>query len=380
MKKLFLLALTALTVMTLGLATACGGDDDEPSSSSTGSSNTGASSSGAASGGSSQVASNQGAAPTATVDPKEGWPDTFRLGLFGGDDAEEVVLNSQPMKELLEEALGIPVEIFTGTSYSAVIEAMRADKVEAMLVGAFSYTLAVQEADAEAIAVSVSTRADPPVYDDTILPYYISVVFTKKGNGIESLEDIRGKGFNFVDPASTSGHLAPKTTLIKHGFDPDKDFQTVFAGSHPTSVLSVWEDKAPAGATNEGNLSRLDAEGQVEWCEWSDGKINIPRTQEEIDAHRESCPDGSIVVLVQSDPIPNTPFAVRTELPESLKEVLREALLGTTENAEYIGARKQWFVDPSVALGLETLDQFYNPLRDIAKLLNLDLKELAEGG
>jgi hypothetical protein len=37
-------------------------------------------------------------------------------------------------------------------------------------------------------------------------------------------------------------------------------------------------------------------------------------------------------------------------------------------------------VDPAPALGLDHLDQFYNPLRDIARLLNLDLKELAEGG
>jgi ABC-type phosphate/phosphonate transport system substrate-binding protein len=106
----------------------------------------------------------------------------------------------------------------------------------------------------------------------------------------------------------------------------------------------------------------------------------VPRTQEEIDAHFQSCPDGSIVILAQTDPIPNTPFAVRTELPETLKDTIRAALLATPENAEYVIARKQWYVDPSEGLGLDTLDQFYNPLRDIAKLLDLDLKELAEGG
>ena len=37
-------------------------------------------------------------------------------------------------------------------------------------------------------------------------------------------------------------------------------------------------------------------------------------------------------------------------------------------------------MDPSESLKLTSLDQFYNPLRDIAKLLNLNLKELAEGG
>jgi phosphonate transport system substrate-binding protein len=356
MKRLFLVATAALAIFSLTFAAACSDDDDDSSSSSGG---TGAQAAG---------------------DSHKGWPDVFRLGLFGGDDAEETVVNAQPMKKLIEEALGMPVEIFTGTSYSAVIEAMRAGRIDGMTVGPFAYILGVQEAKAEALAVSISTTADPPVYDESLLPYYISVVFTKKGSGITKLDDIRGKGFNFVDPASASGHLAPKTALIKRGYNPDKDFQPVFAGSHPTSVLSVWEGKAPAGATNEGNLARLDKEGQIDWCEWPDGKINVPRSQEEIDAHFQSCPDGSVVVLIQTDPIPNTPFAVRQDLPAGLKQTLKDALLKTPQNAEFVSARKSWYVDPSSDLRLQHLDQFYNPLRDIAQLLNLDLRELAEGG
>lgn len=314
------------------------------------------------------------------ADSRSDWPSVFRLGLFGGDDAEEVVQNAEPIKLLFEEALGIPVEIFTGTNYTAVVEAMRAGHIEAMTVGPFSYLLAVQEARAEAIAVSISAPPDDRVYDPDILPYYVSVIFTLKGNGVQSLEDVRERGFNFVDPASTSGHLAPKTRLIDLGYDPDADFQTVFAGTHPTSVLSVWNGTAPAGATHEGNLARLSNEGQIEWCAWSDGRYNVPRTQEEIDAHFESCPDGTIVVLHQTDPIPNTPLAVRQDLPADLKAALKEALLSTSQNAQFITDRGAWYVDPSEELGLETLDQFYNPLRDIARLLNLDLRELAQEG
>jgi phosphonate transport system substrate-binding protein len=313
-------------------------------------------------------------------DPRAGWPSVFRVGLFGGDDAEETIRNAEPMKKLLQESLGMPVEIYTGTSYSAVIEAMRANRVDAMTVGPFAYILAVQEAQAEALAVSISSTATNAVYDSTILPYYESVVFTKKGNGINKIDDIKGKGFNFVDPASTSGHLAPKTLLINRGYNPDRDFQTVFAGTHPTSVLSVWNDKAPAGATHEGNLKRLDDEKQIDWCNYPDGRYNVPRPQAEIDAHFASCPNGSIVILAQTDPIPNTPFAVRQNLPQSMKDTVKQALLTTKDNPEFIAARKAWYVDPATELKLPHLDQFYNPLRDIARLLNLNLKELAEGG
>jgi phosphonate transport system substrate-binding protein len=350
MKRLLaILAIGVIAALCLTFATACGDDASEPE-------------------------------PGAQADPKADWPKTFRLGLFGGDDAEEVIRNVAPMEKLLEDRLGIPVEIFTGTSYGAVIEAMRAKRVEAMTVGPFAYVLAVQEAQAEALAVGISTTAAEPAYDSTILPYYISVIFTKKGNGVASLNDIRGKGFNFVDPASTSGHLAPKTLLIKKGFNPDKDFQTVFAGSHPTSAISVWNDKAPAGATNEGNLFRLNASGQVKWCEYPDKQINKPRTEAEMKAYYDGCPNGTLVALAQTDPIPNTPFSVRQDLPQSFKDEVKAALLSTKDNPEYIKVRKSWYVDPAPQLGLKALDLFFNPLRDIAKLLNLNLKELAEQG
>jgi phosphonate transport system substrate-binding protein len=293
----------------------------------------------ACSGGGSDTKANT---PVGSSDPKAGWPKTFRVGLFGGDDAEETLRNAEPVKKLLESKLGIPVTLFTGTSYGAVIEAMRADKVEAMTVGPFSYILAVQEAKAEALAVGISANAKDPKYDPTIAPYYYSVIVTKKGSGITSLNDLKGKDFAYVDPASTSGHLAPKTLLLKNNINSDKDMKTVFAGSHPTSLLSVWNGKTPAGATHEGNLVTLSASGQVKWCQYPDGMIAKKRTTEELKKYYDACPDGSIVVIAQTDAIPNTPFAVRQNLPPSFKAAVKDALLTTKDDPAFIAARKTW--------------------------------------
>lgn len=350
------LAVTAIGLTTLAAA-ACGSNTDKPPAADT-------------------KAGAQAAATAA--DPRAGWPKKFVLGYFGGDDAEALLKKQEPFKKYLEEKLGMPVEMFTGTSYNAVIEAMRANRVDAMAVGPFSYVLAVQEAKAEALAVNVSCASSVKdcKYDASVAPYYQSIIFTKKGSGIQKIEDFRGKGFNFVDPASTSGHLAPKTLLIKKGFDPDKEFKTVFAGSHPTSVISVWNDKAPGGATHEGNLQNLMNSKQVEGCMWADGKIAAPRTAEEIQKTFDACPNGKIAILAVSDPIPNTPFAVRQELPPTFKKAVKDALLGIKDNPQLVAQTRYWYVDPHEELKLQTLDAFYNPLRDIAKLLKLDLKEL----
>ncbi|MBN1312778.1 MAG: phosphate/phosphite/phosphonate ABC transporter substrate-binding protein [Anaerolineae bacterium] len=309
-------------------------------------------------------------------DTQEAWPEKFVVGFFGGDDPNDVLESQEPFRVYLEEQLGIPVEMFTGTSYTAVIEAMRAKRVDAMQVGPFSYILAAQEAGAEALGAGVSTREEPAVYDPELKAHYFSVIFTKKGSGIDSLDDLVSKDFTFVDPASTSGHLMPKTLLIKNGLDPDKDMTTVFAGSHPSSVIAVWNDKADAGATYENNIYTLADEGQVEFCRFPDNQTSKTRTDEEIKAVYDDCPDGSLVILAYSDPIPSTPFAIRSDMSDSFKAAVKAALMDIVNQPELIAARASWYADPSEELGYKHLDEYYNGLRDVAKLLDLDLKAM----
>jgi phosphonate transport system substrate-binding protein len=306
------------------------------------------------------------------------WPEALNCGLFGGDDAEAALENNEPIAQLLEEWLGIPVEYTTGTSYNAVIESMRAGHTNCGTVGSFSYILAVEEAGAEALAIGVSTRAEPAVYDPTIAPAYYSVISVKKGNGINTLEDLRGVSFSFVDPASTSGHLIPKSYLLEQGIDPDAEMETIFAGSHPTSGLALWNDKVDAAATTETTLVNLAAEGQIDYCGFADGQIGKERTEEEIRAVFDACPDGSIVALAYSSPIPNSPFSVRSDLPESLKGAIKDALRSTPYNAEFVAEVGRWFIDPNIDqnMGLPHLDNYYDPLRQIATMLDLDLKSL----
>ena len=86
---------------------------------------------------------------------------------------------------------------------------------------------------------------------------------------------------------------------------------------------------------------------------------------------------GKIVVLAESDAIPNTPFAVRQNLPASFKQAMKAALLGVKDQPDIIAKINEWYVDPSAALKLDKLDSFYDPLREVAKILNLDLKKLS---
>lgn len=321
------------------------------------------------------------AATPATYD-KTDWPAELNCGLFGGDDSEAALEGGAPLADYLATWLGIPVKYTTGTSYNAVIESMRAGHTNCGTVGPFSYVLAVQEAGAEALAVEVYPGGDAEnaVYDPSIIPAYFSVISVKKGSGIATLDDLRGKSFAFVDPASTSGFLIPSSEFVTAGINPDKDMETIFAGSHPTSALALWNDKVDGAASTEATLYNLKKEGQIDFCGFPDGKQGKERMAEEIKANYDACPDGSIVPIAFSNPIPNTPFAVSSSLPESLKQAITDALVNTKNESELIKKMGYWYMDPTEdkTLGLANVDALYDPLREIAKQLGLDLKSFGK--
>jgi ABC-type phosphate/phosphonate transport system substrate-binding protein len=131
-----------------------------------------------------------------------------------------------------------------------------------------------------------------------------------------------------------------------------------------------------AAATFDANLIAAAAEGVAEVCGYVEGEpfpYTQPMTQEEIDAIYDECPDGNIVVFAQSAVIPETPFAINGEYPDSFKDAVQAALLDIINDPELVVALRRYYVNPIEQLGLEELDDFYNGLRDTARLLDLDL-------
>src|SRR5262245_23422511 len=163
---------------------------------------------------------------TAQEVDRTGWPETFIIGVYPGDNVEEAIAAQEPLRAYLEDRLGVRTVIITGTSYNAVVEATRAGRADAFEVGPFSYTLAAEVADAEAIAVgNYSTTVNLET-----MPGYYSVLFTKKGSGITSIADLAGRTFSFTDPASTSGYLIPATDVMSAmSFDDKTQMDTFFA-------------------------------------------------------------------------------------------------------------------------------------------------------
>src|SRR3989338_3962917 len=180
----------------------------------------------------------------------------LKMGLIPADDAEEMLRSYEPVKEYLSKELGIPVEIQVTSDYTAAIQAMRAKHIDMAWFGPFSYIIAANVADAEAIVNGVR-RSDGK-------SDYHSIIVTKADSGIETLEDLKGKSFAFVDPASTSGNLIPRKMLIENGIDPDKDFsRSYYAGTHNAVEYAVANGKVDAGADSDNSYDRMVRAGEI---------------------------------------------------------------------------------------------------------------------
>lgn len=90
----------------------------------------------------------------AQQEDRKDWPANFLVGIFAGEDATKALTGAEPIRVYLENKLKMRVVMYTGGSYTAVIQAMKAGRVDAFEVGPFAYILAVQEANAEALAVN----------------------------------------------------------------------------------------------------------------------------------------------------------------------------------------------------------------------------------
>ena len=260
---------------------------------------------------------------------------TLRIGFIPAEDSRAMVRQSQAILDIVAKHTGMKIETFVGSDYNATIEAFRSGHVDVGLLGPFSYVLATTQAPVEAFAVTVVAK--------TMQPSYKSIIIAKKDSGIDSLEKIKGRTFAFVDPGSTSGSMVPSAAFVKAGITPQKDFkQVMYSGGHDATIVAVGTGKVDAGAVADRIYERGCAKGLAD-C-------------------------STLKVVWTSDPIPNDPLLYRKALPEDLKKKIRDAF-AEVKNLPFGEMGTVARFDPAT-------DKDYDPIRQIASALKLDLTKM----
>lgn len=194
----------------------------------------------------------------------------------------------RPLMAAITRVHGIHFDMRMASSYSTVVEGMKAGQVDIAHYGAVSYRMARDAGAAELLGVAV--EAGQAVYH--------AAIYARADSGITSLADLKGKRLATGDPNSTSSFNYPVAMLIDQGLDPARDLRIVMAGSHSASLTTLEAGQVDAAAASVNAFEKLVREGTIDGTKF--------------------------VEIARSEPIPNPPLAIWSGLDPALKARLRD--------------------------------------------------------
>lgn len=227
----------------------------------------------------------------------------FRIGILGGENAQDRLASNECLRNYAQEALGVDVKLFTPADYDGVIQGLVGGSLDMAWLGASAYAKAYLT-DPEAVEpVLVKTNLDGSFT-------YHSIGFARKDSGITSLADLKGKKFGFGDPNSTSGYLIPSIEIPREtGATMENGVyfgEVVFTGGHEQTIVAVVNKDVDAGVTW--------ADGQGAWEDgYNSGALRKAADSGIVDMN-------DIVEIWRSKPIPEGPVVLRKALPADVKE------------------------------------------------------------
>ena len=254
------------------------------------------------------------------------WPEKITFGVIPVAGSTSMKENFGPLTDYISKELGIEVEMKLAGDYTGIITGMQHKHIDVAYLGPKSYVEAARRANAEALVVEVDGESGLPGYRGTII--------TKKGSGLKSLEDLKGKTWAFTSSQSTSGTLVPTVMFSKANIDPKKYFsKVVYSGGHEASILTVKAGKIDAASTNNLDFNRGLGK------HWEKDQFNVIWT---------------------SDLIPGAPVAARADLPTSLKMALKGAFLSYNDAEGLKRLKNKGFIKGD--------DSVYDSVRELIKL------------
>lgn len=265
-------------------------------------------------------------------------PDELIIGFVPSSEAGQLVEDIEPLATYLTEQLGITVTGTVSNDYTGMVTALETGQAHIAALPPYGLLQAMDRAGAEVILQSERfgsgtyhtqfftnnpdkyCTVSPPeentriVNDEEVT--FLNCNGTARENdetpegpvGLEALTDLApGTVMSFVEQTSASGYIFPATVLLGEGIDPEADIEPLFAGSHDASVIAVCEGQAEIGVSFDDARTVATTDCDVA---------------------------NEVVVFAYGGEIPNDGVAVAGDLPDDLKQQIKDALMAYAETEE----------------------------------------------
>jgi phosphonate transport system substrate-binding protein len=216
--------------------------------------------------------------------------DTYKLAVTDVEGLERLQTEWGPFKAVLEKATGHTFAFFPVTSRTAVVEALRAKRVDFVVTG-----------PAEYVVINKLTNAKPLI--GLSRPDYLCALIVRADSDIVRPSDLKGKKIGLDDIGSTSGHLCPSQLLADYGVNPTKDL-----GSVTHTSRNVAHE-----ALKRGDVAAIG----VNYTSWT----NKARDKD------TSVPPGFFRVLARSGDLPSDMVMAGAHVSADVAATLRKAML-----------------------------------------------------
>ena len=264
----------------------------------------------------------------------DGDPAKLIVALLPDENAATIIQDNEGLSDYLAETLDKEIELVVTTDYSSMIEAASNGRIDLAYFGPLSYVLAKTKSDIEPFAARLENGSTT----------YTSVIIGNAEAGINEFADIADQTVAFGDPASTSSRLFPELTLAQADLTAGEDYEAVFLGAHDAVALAVQNGNAQAGGLSRPIFDSLVEEGTID--------------------------PSQVVVIAESEPIPQYPWTLRSDLDPALKDDIRAAFLNLDDETILAPFKADGFA--------EMTDGDYNSIRKAGEMLGLDLGEFVQ--
>jgi len=237
-------------------------------------------------------------AETAAQTDERGWPSSITIMQMPDEGNPRMGQLHDSFRAALQEHLDIEVNELLGAEFAIGIEAARAGNLDILMVTPMSYFQALQVANVEPL-VTFSTEA---------IENYTTVFITRSDrDDINTLDDIRGRTFAFVDPASSSGYMVPAVYLVEElGLDIDQMMNpgyffesAVFSGQHQSSIMGVLMGDFEVAAIGYPVLGMMG----------------------------DAIDQNDFKIIARTPPIPQPMYIIRSDLPRDLIDAILDFYL-----------------------------------------------------
>lgn len=252
-----------------------------------------------------------GVALLTTAGTASAWQDeypSFRYGVQSVETQGAALTRYEDFHAYVQEKLGVDLDLYLSSEYAGVIQAIASGQIEVMDMGASGYAAAWLETNGNVEPLVV------PQEEDGSIGYY-SVMFVRADSDYHSIEDLAGANFAWADPNSASGYLFPLVGLREMGIEPEDHFDNVvFSGGHEQSIIGVLDGAYDAAVTWTNDVE-----------EHTRGGLHMMLERGVLDAE-------DIRIIWVSDLIPNPVIAIRSDVPQEMKDDLRKMFLEMNED------------------------------------------------